>query len=186
MCRTVRERLPEGRYRHSLGVARTAEKLARRYQVSRERARVAGILHDVARPWSADKLLAYAHEHGVRIDASEAAAPVLLHARISADIARREFGVSDADVLRAIETHTVAEPGMSPLQQIVFIADAVEPSRRFEGRAALESAALRSLAEGMLACIASSLEYFRERAVSVAPQTMEVYTQLVKSNGSPS
>ena len=162
------------------------EKLAWRYGVSREDARTAGVLHDIARPWSAEKLLDYAREHGLRIDAHESAAPVLLHARVGADVAKREFGINGADILRAIETHTVAEPGMSALQKIVFIADTVEPARRFQGRAGLEAAAFRSLDEGMLACIAASLEYFRERGVSVAPQTMEVYTQLVKSNGSPS
>jgi len=186
MCRAVRKRLPEGRYRHSLGVARTAERLARCYGVSCARARVAGVLHDIARHWSPEDLLGYARRHRLRVDSSDEAAPVLLHARVAADLARREFGVDDRDVLSAIATHTVAEPGMSPLQKILFVADACEPSRRFAGRAALERAALRSLDDGMIACIASALDYFRERGIAAAPQTMEVYTQLVKSNGSPS
>jgi len=186
MCRAVRERLPEGRYRHSLGVARTAERLARRYGVSRAHARVAGLLHDVARHWKPEDLLDYARRHHLRIDTNEEAVPVLLHARVASDLARREFGVDDADVLSAIATHTVAEPDMSPLQKILFVADAIEPSRRFAGRDALERAALRSLDEGMLASITSALDYFRERGIAAAPQTMEVYTQLVKSNGTPS
>ena len=186
MCRTVRQRLPEGRYRHSLGVARTAERLARRYGASRAHARMAGVLHDLARHWNADELLAYARQHGLRIDPSEAAMPVLLHARIGADIARQEFGVTDPDLLAAIETHTIAAPGMSTLQKILFLADAVEPSRRFADRDRIEAAALHSLDEGMLASIRSSLDYFRERGIRAAPQTMEVYTKLVKSNGSPS
>ena len=186
MCRTVRRRLPEGRYRHSLGVARAAERLARRYGASRQHARIAGVLHDLARHWNAAELLAYARRHGLRIGPSEERAPVLLHARIGADIARREFGVTDADALAAIETHTVAVPGMSTLQKIVFMADAIEPSRRFAERDGIEAAAMRSLDEGMLACIRSSLDYLRERGIPAARQTMEVYKTLVKSNGSPS
>ena len=167
-------------------MARTGEKLARRYNVAREKARIAGVLHDLARVWRSDDLLAYAREHHMAVSAFERSAPALLHARVAADLARREFGVTDGDTLAAIETHTVAVPGMSDLQKIVFMADTFEPSRRFEGRAALEAAALRSLDEGMLACLKASLEYLLLREVPIAPQTLEVYNDLVQRNGKTS
>lgn len=166
-----------------LGVARAAERLARRYGASRANARVAGLLHDCARHWRPEELLAYAREHRVAVSEHERAAPVLLHAKIGADIARREFGVTDADTLAAIETHTVAVPGMSDLQKILFVADTVEPSRRFEARAALETIALRSLDEGMLACLKASIDYLLARDVPIAPSTVEVYNTLVQRNG---
>jgi predicted HD superfamily hydrolase involved in NAD metabolism len=186
MCRAVRARLPERRYRHVLGVARTAEKLAHRYGASRAKARVAGVLHDCARHWEADALLAYAREHHLPISADERAAPVLLHAKIGADIARREFGVSDADTLAAIETHTVAVPGMSDLQKILFLADTFEPSRGFASRAALEAMAMSSLDAGMLACLKASIEYLLGRDIPIAPSTVEVYNTLVESHGTTS
>jgi len=183
LCATVRARLPRERFKHVLGVARTGEKLARRYGLSTEAARTAGLLHDLARQWTAQELLGYARDHGIAVDEIEAAAPVLLHAKAGADIARREFGVTDVDVLAAIATHTVAVPGMSPLQKVVFLADTFEPSRTFAGRAALEAAALRSLDEGMLACVKASMEYLLARGVPIAPQTLEVYNELVRRHG---
>lgn len=186
MCREIRARVPAPRYRHVLGVARAAEKLARRYDVSRTKARIAGMLHDLARHWQPNDMIQYAHEHGMAVSAQENAAPVLLHARIGADIARREYGVTDPDTLAAIETHTVAVPGMSQLQQILFLADTFEPSRRFEGRAALEAAAMRSLDEGMLACLRASMEYLLARGVPIALPTVEVYNTLVTRNGTTS
>jgi predicted HD superfamily hydrolase involved in NAD metabolism len=186
MCRAVRARVLEPRYRHVLGVARTAEKLARRHGASRANARIAGVLHDLARHWEPAVLLAYAREHHLPISEHERIAPVLLHAKIGADIARREFGVSDADTLAAIETHTVAVPGMSDLQKILFLADTFEPSRRFEARAALETIALRSLDEGMLACLKASIDYLLARDVPIAPSTVEVYNTLVQRNGKTS
>ncbi len=179
LCAAVRGRLAPQRYRHVLGVARMAEKLARRHGVSTLKARTAGVLHDVARQWNPDELLAYAAVHGLAIDETERAAPILLHARVGADVARREFGVDDRDTLAAIETHTVAVPGMSDLQKIVFIADSCEPSRRFEGRAALEAAALVSLDEGMRACLSSSFGYLQARGIPIAPHSLEVYDQLI-------
>ncbi|HEV2909420.1 MAG TPA: bis(5'-nucleosyl)-tetraphosphatase (symmetrical) YqeK [Candidatus Eremiobacteraceae bacterium] len=182
LVRAVRARLAHARYRHVLGVARMAEKLARRYGISRDSARMAAILHDIARQWTPDALVAYAAEHRIAANESERAAPILLHAKVAADIARREFGVADEDVLAAIETHTVAVPGMSDLQKVIFLADTFEPSRTFPARAALEAAALRSLDEGMLACVKASLEYLMSRDVPIAPQTLEVYNTLVRGN----
>ena len=144
------------------------------------------MLHDLARHWEPAALLAYAREHHLLIGENERAAPVLLHAKIGADIARREFDVTDADTLAAIETHTVAVPGMSDLQKILFLADTFEPSRRFEGRAALEAAAMRSLDEGMLACLKASIDYLLARDVPIAPSTVEVYNTLVQRNGKTS
>jgi predicted HD superfamily hydrolase involved in NAD metabolism len=186
MCRAVRARVPEGRYRHVLGVARTAERLARRYGASSAKARVAGLLHDYARHWAPAALLAYAREHRLPISEAESAVPVLLHSKIGADIARREFEVIDPETLAAIETHTVAVPGMSDLQKILFLADTFEPSRRFEARAALEATALRSLDEGMLACLKASIEYLLARDIPIAPSTVEVYNTLVQRHAKTS
>lgn len=163
-----------------------AEKLARRYGMTREGARQAALLHDIARQWPPDALLAYAREHELPVNESERTAPILLHAKVGADIARREFGVTDEDVLAAIATHTVAVPGMSDLQKIIFMADTFEPTRSFPARPALEAAALRSLDEGMLACVKASIEHLLAREVPIAPQTLEVYNDLVRRNGKTS
>lgn len=186
MCAAMRERLAPSRYRHVLAVARTAERLARRYGLPTWKARIAGVLHDAARQWPPDELLAYARRHGLPVSESERHAPTLLHARVGADIARREFDVSDPEVAAAIETHTVARPGMTDLQKILYLADTFEPCRQFPERAQLEAAALRSLDEGMLACIEASIEYLKERSVPVAPETMEAYRELVERYGKTS
>jgi predicted HD superfamily hydrolase involved in NAD metabolism len=178
----MRDRLPRERYRHCLSVARSAEKLAARHGAAAFKARVAGVLHDVARMWSADDLLTYASTHGLSVSENERAYPVLLHAPVGADIARREFGIDDVEILGAISRHTVAGPGMSGLEKIVYEADTFEPGRAFPGRARLEAAALRSLDEGLLACVAASIEYLEARRIPSAPETIALYDQLVKMN----
>lgn len=180
ICRAVREHLPNDRYRHVLGVARTAERLARRYGSSPRKARVAALIHDIARMWTADELFDYARAHDVPISEAERRAPVLLHSRIGAHIAHDRFGINDADMLAAIERHTVAVTGMSDLQKILYIADTIEPSRTFAGRATLEQAADRSLDEGMLACIESSMEHLKSNGIVVAPLTLVLHQQLVE------
>lgn len=182
----MKDRLPARRYRHVVGVARMAEKLARRHGASVMGARIAGIIHDVARHWDPDKLLSYAMRRGIPVGDIERAAPVLLHARVGAAIAADEFGIGDADVLGAIVHHTVARPQMSDLQKCVYLADTLEPSRTFPDREALVAATERSLDEGMLACVHASVQYLRERDVPIAPETVELYNQLVKRFGAAS
>lgn len=178
LCGSVRSQLPAGRYQHVLGVARMAERLARYYGASSRKVRVAALIHDIARAWPAQQLLDFMMERGLAVSDEERRMPVLLHARVGAQRAHDEFGVDDAEVLSAIEHHTIAQPGMSDVERILYIADSIEPSRRFPGRAALEAAAFRSLDEGMLACIESSLEHLKNSGVAAAPGTLALYDQL--------
>jgi len=164
-----------------LGVARTAERLARRYGVSTRKARVAAMLHDIARMWTKDQLLDYARRNDMAISAAERDAPVLLHARIGAHIARQQYKVNDPQMLLAIERHTVAVPGMSDLEKILYIADTIEPSRTFPQRAALAAAADRSLDEGLLACVKASMEYLAACGIPISPPTQTLYNELVSS-----
>jgi predicted HD superfamily hydrolase involved in NAD metabolism len=171
--------LPRDRYRHVLGVARTAERLARRYGADPARARIAAMLHDIARMWKTDQLLAYMREHRLPVSAAERDAPALLHARIGAHIARERFSIDDPLVLAAIERHTVAVPGMSDLDKILYIADTIEPSRAFAAQQELAAKADRSLDEGLLACIKASMEYLQSKGIPVAPQTRALERELV-------
>jgi len=156
-----------------------AERLARRYRTSPRKARVAALIHDIARTWPAQAQLDFMAARGMAVSGEERKAPVLLHARVGAQLAREDFGVDDPQVLAAIEHHTVALPGMSDLEKILYIADTIEPSRTFSGRGVLEAAAFRSLDEGMLACIESSLSHLKNANVTAAPQTLQLYDQLV-------
>ncbi len=171
-ARTVRESLGQRhRYAHVLRVARMAAALARAHGVDPRRARLAGLLHDLARLYSDERLLRECGERGMPIDAFERAHPVLLHARLGAELARERFGVDDAGVLSAIRTHTLAAGTMSPLDEVVYLADGLESGRDFPERAGLAALARRDLHEAMRGTLASSLAYLQRRGLPVAPQT---------------
>ncbi|HYK52833.1 MAG TPA: bis(5'-nucleosyl)-tetraphosphatase (symmetrical) YqeK [Candidatus Eremiobacteraceae bacterium] len=186
LCADVRARTDEHRFKHALSVARMAERLAFRYGVSRLKARVAGMLHDIARLWKADALFAYATSHGLPVSESACKAPVLMHAPVGAEVARSEFGIEDRDVLGAIVHHTVAVPGMSDLEKIVYVADSIEPGRTFPQRAELEAAAFRSLDEGLLACVRASMDHLAARRIAVAQETMDLYDEMMRRHGGAS
>jgi predicted HD superfamily hydrolase involved in NAD metabolism len=173
LARDVRTQLAgEHRYRHVVRVARLAGKLAATHGVAPQRARLAGMLHDLARLYSAERLVRECEQRGLAIDAFERRNPIVLHARLGAELARERFGVADEDVLGAIRAHTLGAPAMSPLEEIVYLADALEPGRSFEGRAELERLAFENVPAAMLAVLESSATYLSGRGLEVAPQTL--------------
>jgi len=129
------------------------------------------MLHDLARLYSGQRLIAECEARAMPIDAFERRNPVVLHARLGAELARERFGIADESTLDAIRRHTVAAPEMTRLDAIVYLADALEPGRDFAGREALESLAFRDLDSAMAALLRSTLTYLRERGLEAAPQT---------------
>ena len=84
MKQELEKRLKPSRFRHSLGVAETAVKLAKRFGADEERARVAGLLHDCAREFRNEDMVREAEKRGIAIGEVERSMPLLLHADIGA------------------------------------------------------------------------------------------------------
>jgi predicted HD superfamily hydrolase involved in NAD metabolism len=123
------ENVSAHRLQHILGVEQMCVELAHRHQVNPSKAAQAGLMHDLAKFFKPHRLLEMAKQNGIEIDSICAANPHLLHADVSAIVAREEFGVTDEEILEAIRNHTLGRPNMSSLSCIVFVADALEPNR---------------------------------------------------------
>jgi predicted HD superfamily hydrolase involved in NAD metabolism len=133
------------------------------------------MLHDLARLYSTERLLQECRERGMSIDPFELENPIVLHARLGAELAHELFGVDDPAVLSAIRKHTLAAPDMSPLDEIVFLADGLEPERDFAERPALVSLAKRNLSKAMHEVLLSNFRYLASRGQTVSPQTLAAW-----------
>jgi predicted HD superfamily hydrolase involved in NAD metabolism len=169
------------RYAHILRVARTAERLARTYGVDPGRARTAGLLHDLARLYPGERLVGECTARGMPIDAFERANPIVLHARLSAELARDWFGVTDEAVLSAIRKHTVAAATMSPLDEILYLADGLEAGREGAARAGILALAFEDRAAAMQALLSATLTYQRTRNLTPAPQLLAALDHYARS-----
>jgi predicted HD superfamily hydrolase involved in NAD metabolism len=173
LARRVRAEIGQRhRYEHSVRVARCAELLALRHGLETRQARLAGMLHDLARLYSGERLIAECERRGLAIDSFERNHPFLLHAKVSAAIAKERFGVGDPQVLSAIGKHTTAAAAMSPLDCVVYLADSLEPLRTFPERAALWDLAKRDLTSAMRETLIASFGHLRTRGMPIAPQTL--------------
>ncbi len=162
----------ERRYAHSVRVARCAELLAQRHAVDTSKARLAGLLHDLARLYSSAELIAQCEARGMPIAAYEREHPTLLHARLGAVIAGESFGVQDPEVLSAIRKHTTAAAEMSPLDECVYLADSLEPGRTFAERDALWTLALRDLEAAMREVLLLTFAHLARKGQRAAPPSL--------------
>lgn len=125
----LRKELDEDRYTHTLGVMYTSAALAMRYGVDLEKAQVAGLLHDCAKCIPNEKKLKMCEKYNIPITRVENNAPFLLHSKLGAYLAKEKYGVQDEEILQAIVWHTTGKPDMTLLEEIVFLADYIEPMR---------------------------------------------------------
>lgn len=167
------DNVPNSRLQHILGVEQTAIELAGLHHLNTEKAARAGLMHDLAKYFKPSRLLQVAREEGVEIDPVMEANPHLLHADVSAIVARNHFGETDADVLEAIARHTLGQPGMSPLSCVVFVADSVEPSRGNSPElAALRQASQNDLYKAVWLTCDYSLSFLLETRCLIHPRTI--------------
>ena len=127
----LKENLTEYRYIHSLGVMEMAEELAKVYNVDVESARIAGLLHDIAKEMTKEESLEYVEKNNIAIDEVEKINVSLLHGKIGAHIAKTLYDVSE-QIQKAIEYHTETSPNMDELAKIIYVSDKIERNRKSE------------------------------------------------------
>lgn len=128
------ERVSPRRLEHIRGVAATARRLARAYGVDERKAYAAGLLHDWDKGYDDAGIRQRARDLGLEGRLGPWIVenmPQVLHAHTAAEALGRQFPEIPADVLQAIDRHTVADVAMEPLDMVLYVADALEPGRRF-------------------------------------------------------
>ena len=114
------------RYEHCLNVAEECVRLGKIYGADESKCRLAGILHDVGKELT-DKQY---HWLGVNLSNDDFnGEKVLRHALAGKIIAEGRYGISDCDILEAIESHITGKPNMGLLAKLIFIADYTEKGR---------------------------------------------------------
>lgn len=182
MLQLVKKRLPDNRYAHVVGVLNTATALAIRFGVPQEKAQVAAILHDVAKFSDRGWMKSIIEKEGMEPLLLEYHAE-LWHAPVGAYVAAYEFGVTDEDILNAIRYHTTGRAGMSDLEKIIYIADLVEPNRKFKGVEELRQLKEQGLDVMMEACIKHSIDFLVSKNQPVYPDSLKCYEYFVRQKG---
>lgn len=175
----LKDELKKSRFEHTLGVEFTSAALAMRYGADLYKARIAGLLHDCAKNVSDDKQLDLCKKYKLPISDMEKKLPYLLHAKLGAYLAKKEYGVKDKEILSAIEWHTTGKPDMTLLEKIVFVADYIEPGRDKAPRLdEIRVEAFQDLDNAMLMIFDDTISYILASDGTVDSTTLDAYEYL--------
>lgn len=130
--RLVKDKLPEKRFNHSLRVAETAVKLAEIYDGDKDKAELAGILHDYCKYDDLGSMYQIVTQNELDSNLLSYGSEIL-HGPVAAIIMNQQFDVTDEEVLLAIKNHTTGRAQMTKTEKLIFIADYIEPGRQTPG-----------------------------------------------------
>ena len=170
------------RWQHSLGVADTAEKLARQEGISVKKSRLAGLLHDYAKGMAQDKLKKLAKQSTWDIDQLELSISKILHAPVGAYLIYKRFDIADKEILKAVRYHTIGHPQMGDLAQIIFVADIIEPGRDFPGVDQIRQQVKSNLKQGLITVCNHSLKYNIDHNRLLHPNTLLLRNSLLEGD----
>ena len=133
-------------------------------------------MHDWDKVLDDAELLARAAQYKVRIVGSPTRSVPLLHGPVAAVELPHMFPELPDEVWQAVARHTVAASDMTPLDMVVFVADAIEPMR--QGDYADELRALVgtvSLTELFFKCFSQGLSYVILSGRYLYPAALSIY-----------
>ena len=171
-----------GRYRHSLGVAATAEQMALAYDVDPLWARVAGILHDWDKVLSPAEQIELARKQGIDLGVPLTLVQPLLHGMTTARHLCLRYPELPQEVWQAIDRHTLGNADMTDLDMVVFVADGIEPRRKDVPaiRATREMVDRREpLKEVYWSSFSRGVSYVIDTERYLYPGTLDIYNELV-------
>lgn len=127
------------RFDHSLRVAKKCVELAPLLGVDPVKAEITGIVHDYAKFYSMDDFFELVKEYNLDTQILDNSFKIL-HALLAPYAIQKDLGITDKEILEACEVHTTGKPRMTPLQELLFLADFLE-----EGREGVEE--IRNIAQ---------------------------------------
>ncbi len=158
----LRKSIGEKLYIHCTNVMNTAFDLALNYKIPTDKAMIAGLLHD------SGKLL---NENVGNLE----------HAVLGSEIAANKYGIDDIDVINAILYHTTGRENMTMLEKIIYLADKIEPNRRYDGVDTIRELAYTNIDEAIIKSLENTFEYLKSKNIEIDNQSLVTYDFLKKS-----
>ncbi|RDY29662.1 HD domain-containing protein [Romboutsia weinsteinii] len=172
--------LPEGRIKHSIGVADCAVKLSEIYNYDKEKAYIAGIIHDCAKYLNEDEVDEYVNKYEIYLDELERGNIALSHSVIGASIARHEFLVEDKEIINAVKYHTTGREDMTLIEKIIYMADLIEEGRNFPTVDKLRELTYSGkLDEALIMSFNNTIKLIIDRGQLIHPRTVKARNYLI-------
>ena len=169
--RLAKKRLSAKRYQHTLNVRRMAVKLAKRWGADPEKAALAALLHDTAKELPREEMLQILNDNAIMAENAQNRPSPVWHGICAAILAQTQWGVEDEEVLSAIRCHTTGKPGMSLLDDIVFLADMTSAERDYPEVDYLRKLEKKDIHQAIREALEMNLHWLEESGKPVDEET---------------
>ena len=166
--------MTEDRFKHCIGVSKTAQKLAELNQYDIDKAALAGFIHDYAKQVSVEEYREVIKTKGFDQDLLNWNRSIW-HGIVGTYFIERDLKITDSEILTAVRRHTTADVEMTTLDKIVFMADYIEPGRSFPGVEEARKITYANIDKGVGYQLAHTLEFLIEKRNKIYPRTLDAY-----------
>ena len=97
--KVLKEMLPERRLEHSLNVSKCAVKLSEVYKCDKEKAEIAGLVHDCAKYFTDEQIEDCVRKFNIELDPIEVNNIALSHSVIGSYVAKEVFNIDDEEII---------------------------------------------------------------------------------------
>ena len=135
----VKNEMGEKRYFHTLEVEKMAARLGEIFAPSDiPMLRAAALLHDITKERTTEEHIAICERAGLVVTDTELKAPKMFHAKTAALIIPQRYPeFATPEIISSVRYHTTGKANMSVLEKIIYLADYIDMSRKFEDCVAL-------------------------------------------------
>ena len=130
----VRDYLTEKRYAHTLAVEREAQFLGGIYLPEKiKELRCAALLHDITKKCDLEKQLKYCAEFDIIVGDYDILSPKTFHAKTASALIKRAFpDFATPDIVSGVRWHTTGHDNMTVFEAIVYLADYIDDTRKYD------------------------------------------------------
>ena len=178
----VRNFLDEKRYEHVKRVAKCAVELAKIYGVPVEKVETSAWLHDVAKFFDLSVMIDLTKGKYPEVADKMSQSTAVLHGFAGAEFVRQNyelFGIDDEEILDGIKYHTIGCENMSTLAKIIYLADAIEEKRSWEGVEKARELAKTDLDEAIKFEIEEKLKYLLAKDSIIHPNVIKFRNSII-------
>ena len=122
------------RFFHTAEVEKMAARIGKIYAPEKiDVLRAAALLHDITKEYSTENQLRICREFGIITSKQDILTPKTFHAKTAAVLIPALYPeFADDEVVSAVRWHTTGREDMTLLEKIVYLADYIDESRKFE------------------------------------------------------
>lgn len=176
----IKNQMSEKRFTHTLGVVEKAMELGSKYNEDKHKLKISALLHDVAKEKSKEYLQDMCRKYYFdELSNDDIMEVEILHSYVGAIIAKEKYGIIDSEILNAIKYHTTGKRNLSLFGRIIYISDAIEKNRDYNGVEEIRKMVDIDIDTGIIFEIEHKISYLSEKKNHINENTIQMRDWLI-------